>query len=83
MITSDTTIEVTVNDLQLGMYVSNRTQRFSPRIMIICDANKKPYDAPVTLDLRSAGPNSAGVPYTIVNDLSQGAYGIDAKKYYL
>lgn len=61
----------------------NRTQRFLPRIMIICDAKKKPYDAPLTLDLRLAGTNSAGVQYAIVDDLSQGAHGIDAKKYYL
>lgn len=61
----------------------NRTQRFLPRIMIICDAKKKPYDAPLTLDLRLAGTNPAGVQYAIVNDLPQGAYGIDAKKYYL
>ncbi len=61
----------------------NRTQRFLPRIMIICDAKKKPYDVPLTLDLRLAGTNSAGVQYAIVNDLSQGAHGIDAGKYYL
>jgi HD-GYP domain-containing protein (c-di-GMP phosphodiesterase class II) len=61
----------------------NRTQRFLPHIMIICDAKKKPYDAPLTLDLRLADTNPAGVQYAIVNDLPQGAYGIDAKKYYL
>ncbi len=61
----------------------NRTQRFLPSIMIICDASRKPYAAPVTLDLRTAGPNPAGVSYAIASDLPQGAYGIDAKKYYL
>lgn len=61
----------------------NRTQRFLPRIMIICDADKKPYAAPVTLDLRTAGPNPAGVSYAIANDLPQGIHGIDSKKYYL
>lgn len=61
----------------------NRTQRFLPQIMIICDAQKKPYDHPVTLDLRIAGKNPGGVEYVIVNDLPQGAYGIDPKKYYL
>ena len=75
---------VELNSGEVAIVLShNRTQRFFPRIMIICDANKKPYDAPLTLDLRSAGANPAGVPYTIVNDLPQGAYGIDAKKYYL
>jgi len=61
----------------------NRTQRFLPSIMIICDAKKKPYDTPVTLDLRTAGPSPGGVQYTIAHDLPQGAYGIDAKQYYL
>ncbi len=61
----------------------NRTQRFLPQIMIICDAEKKPYEYPVTLDLRTAGKNPGGVAYVIVDDLPQGAYGIDPKKYYL
>ncbi|QOJ21031.1 MAG: DUF3391 domain-containing protein [Gammaproteobacteria bacterium] len=61
----------------------NRTQRFLPRIMIICDAQKKPYSTPLTIDLRTAGASPAGVPYAIANDLPQGAYGIDPKKYYL
>ena len=61
----------------------NRTQRLLPRIMIICDAKKKPYDAPLTVDLRTAGPSPRGIQYTIANDLPQGAYGIDAKQYYL
>lgn len=61
----------------------NRTQRLLPRIMIICDAKKKPYDAPLTVDLRTAGPSPSGIQYAIANDLPQGAYGIDAKQYYL
>ena len=61
----------------------NRTQRFLPSVMIICNANKKPYDNPVTIDLRSADPGPGGVQYAIAKDLPQGAYGIDAKKYYL
>jgi HD-GYP domain-containing protein (c-di-GMP phosphodiesterase class II) len=61
----------------------NRTQRFLPRIMIICDAQKKPHSTPLTIDLRTAGASPAGVPYAIANDLPQGAYGIDPKQYYL
>ncbi len=61
----------------------NRTQRLLPSIMIICDAKKKPYENPVTLDLRSAKQSPTGVQYAIAKDLPQGAYGIDAKKYYL
>lgn len=61
----------------------NRTQRFLPCIMIICDAGKKPYSTPLTLDLRTAGASPSGIQYAIVNDLPQGAYGIDPQKYYL
>lgn len=61
----------------------NRAQRFLPHIMIIFDPKKQPYDTPLTLDLRSAGPGPGGIPYTIIGDLPQGAYGIDAKQYYL
>lgn len=61
----------------------NRTQRLLPRIMIICDAKKKPYDTPLTVDLRTAGPGPSGIQYAIANDLPQGACGIDAKQYYL
>ncbi len=51
--------------------------------MIIFDAKKKPYVAPLTLDLKTAGNGPGGVPYTVIGDLPQGAYGIDAKQYYL
>ncbi len=61
----------------------NRTQRFSPSIMIIYDGKKQPYDEPRTLDLRKAGPAPNGALYAIVSDLPQDAYGIDAKQYYL
>lgn len=75
---------VELNSGEIAIVLShNRTQRFLPRIMIICDRLKKAYDSPKTLDLRLAGPNPAGVSYAIVNDLPFGAYGIDPKKYYL
>lgn len=61
----------------------NRTQRFLPCIMIICDAGKQPYSTPLTLDLRTAGASPSGIQYAIANDLPQGAYGIDPQKYYL
>ena len=61
----------------------NRTQRFFPRIMIICDTKKNPYDTPITVDLRKTVLSPAGIAYGIAKDLPQGAFGIDAKKYYL
>ncbi len=61
----------------------NRTQRFLPSIMIICDAKKKSYENPMTIDLRLAKSGPGGIQYAITKDLPQGAYGIDAKKFYL
>jgi len=61
----------------------NRTNIFLPHVMIILDAKIQPYETPLTLDLRSAGPGPDGTQYTIISDLPQGAYGIDAKQYYL
>ena len=61
----------------------NRTQRFFPRIMIICDIKKNPYDAPIIVDLRKTVLSPTGIAYAIAKDLPQGTFGIDAKKYYL
>lgn len=75
---------VELNTGEVAIVLShNRTQRFLPRVMIICDAKKKPYDAPFSVDLRKFDLSPAGIPYKIVKDLPQGAYGIDAKKFYL
>ncbi|MGZ0020101.1 HD-GYP domain-containing protein [Nitrosomonas sp. wSCUT-2] len=75
---------VELNTGEVAIVLSqNRTQRFLPRIMIICDAKKKPYDNPATIDLKKFDLSPAGVPYKIINDLPQGAYGIDPKRFYL
>lgn len=61
----------------------NRTQRFRPKIMIILDAKKKPYQSPLQLDLRLSETNAAGIEYEIKRDLPLGAFGIDVSRYYL
>ena len=61
----------------------NRSQRFLPNVMIILDANKFPYETPITVDLRTADPGPTGIPYSIFSDLPMGAYKIDTNKYYL
>lgn len=75
---------VELNTGEVAIVLShNRTQRFLPRIMIICNAKKKPYEIPFSVDLKKFDLSPAGIPYKIVKDLPQGAYGIDAKKFYL
>lgn len=75
---------VELNTGEVAIVLShNRTQRFLPQIMTILDAKKQPYAKPLTLDLRSAVTGPDNEQYTIISDLPQGAYGIDAKQYYL
>ena len=61
----------------------SRSKRSLPEVMVVLDANKKPYDAPETRDLKLLKPGPDGNPYTIAQDLPHGSYGIDIKKYYL
>lgn len=61
----------------------NRSQRFHPKVMVILDAKKQPYEKPFGLDLKSTNPGPSGVPYEIIGDLPLGAYNIDASQYYL
>ena len=75
---------VELNTGEVAIVLSHgRTQRLLPNVMIILDTKKQPYDAPLTLNLRSAAPASSGIQYSIAHDLPQDAYGIDAKHYYL
>lgn len=75
---------VELNTGEVAIVLSHgRTKRFLPNVMIILDAKKQPYDVPLTLNLRSAGPAPSGIQYAITHDLPQNAYGIDAKQYYL
>jgi HD-GYP domain-containing protein (c-di-GMP phosphodiesterase class II) len=75
-------VELNTGEIAIVL-MHNRTQRFLPTVMIICDAQKKPYGTPLTVDLKTTHLNQGGIQYSIVNDLPQGAYGIDASKYYL
>ena len=61
----------------------SRSKRSLPEVMVVLDTNKKPYDSPETRDLKLLKPGPDGNPYTIVQDLPHGAYGIDINKYYL
>lgn len=61
----------------------NRTQRFRPKIMIILDAKKQPYESPRQIDLRLSEVSATGVEYEIKRDLPLGAFGIDISRYYL
>jgi HD-GYP domain-containing protein (c-di-GMP phosphodiesterase class II) len=60
-----------------------RSKRTLPLVMVILNADKKPYAKPEKRDLRLLEPGPDGNPYTIARDLPIAAYGIDVKQYYL
>ena len=75
---------VELNSREVAIILThNRSQRFHPKVMVILDAKKQPYEKPFELDLKSTKPAPSGVPYEIVRDLPLGAYNIDASQYYL
>lgn len=75
---------VELNSREVAIILThNRSQRFHPKVMVILDAKKQPYEKPFELDLKSTQPGPNGVPYEIVRDLPLGAYNIDASQYYL
>ncbi len=61
----------------------NRVRRLKPRVLAILDADKKPYGAPILLDLLTLPKLVGDQPYEIVRALEHGMYGIDPRDYYL
>lgn len=61
----------------------SRTRRLKPRLLVILDAGKQAYRAPVSLDLLSAPRLPDGRVYEIQRPLENGAHGIDPRDYYL
>ncbi|MEO5702293.1 MAG: HD domain-containing phosphohydrolase [Gammaproteobacteria bacterium] len=61
----------------------NRVHHFKPKIILILDANKKPYMNPLVLNLSDDPKVAEALPYRINKSLKNGMYGIDPKEYYL
>ncbi|MBK7353608.1 MAG: DUF3391 domain-containing protein [Nitrosomonas sp.] len=75
---------VELNSREVAIILThNRSQRFHPKVMVILDAKKQPYEKPFELDLKSTKPGPSGAPYEIVRDLPLGAFNIDVSQYYL
>lgn len=63
---------------EVGMIMSqNRIQRFKPKIMMLLDENKQPYDSSKIIDLTVDITDSSGQELSIIGGLKSGAYGID------
>lgn len=66
---------------EVGMIMSqNRVQRFKPKIMMLLDENKKPYDVSKIVDLTIEVTDTSGVEFSIIGGLQPGAYDIDPSK---
>lgn len=61
----------------------SKIRRLKPRVLIVSDSNKCPLRHPVTLDLLYQPQVSGGGEIYIQRGLPTGAFGIDAKEYYL
>lgn len=61
----------------------SKVRRLKPRVLIISDAEKRPAALPTTLDLLYQSQEVGASPITIQRGLPTGAYGLDAREYYL
>lgn len=66
---------------EVGMIMSqNRVQRLKPKLMMILDENKKPYEVSKIVDLTVDVVDASGLELSIIGGLPPGAYGIDPSK---
>lgn len=66
---------------EVGMIMSqNRIQRFKPKIMMLLDESKTPYDVSKIVDLTVDATDATGQELSIMSGLQPGAYGIDPTK---
>lgn len=66
---------------EVGMIMAqNRIQRLKPKIMMLLDENKKPYEVSKIVDLTVDVTDASGLELTIISGLPSGAYNIDPTK---
>ncbi|MCW8830726.1 MAG: HD-GYP domain-containing protein [Gammaproteobacteria bacterium] len=66
---------------EVGMIMAqNRVQRLKPKIMMLLDENKKPYEVSKIVDLTVDTTDASGLELSIISGLQSGAYGIDPTK---
>jgi len=66
---------------EVGMIMAqNRVQRLKPKIMMLLDENKRPYEVSKIVDLSVDTTDTSGVDLSIITGLKAGAYDIDPSK---
>jgi len=66
-----------------AVIAQNPLRRLRPKVMVVLDPDKRPYNNFPILDLIQATEDNKGNPLGISRALQPGAYGIDAKELYL
>ena len=61
----------------------SKVRRLKPRVLIISDPNKRPSPHPATLDLLYQPHVAGATELFIQRGLPTGAFGLDAREYYL
>ncbi len=75
-------VELTTGEVAIVLS-QNDIRRMQPRIMVILDEQKQPYDAYPVIDLLTDSHSASGEPLKIKGSLEINAYGIDPAEFYL
>ncbi len=77
-----TVVELNTGEVAI-VIAQNRTNRLHPRVMLILDKDKKPYDRNAILNLADKPRSKFGIFVEIKKPLPPKAYGIEPKEYYI
>ncbi len=77
-----TVVELNTGEVAI-VIAQNRTKRLHPRIMLILDKDKRPYDRNTILNLADNPRSKFGIIVEIKKPLPPNAYGIEPKEYYI
>jgi len=67
---------------EVGMVLAqNKIERLKPKIMMLLNEHKEPFDGPKIVDLQITKTDSSGQDYSILTGLHPGSYGINPRDY--
>ncbi|PZO08500.1 MAG: HD-GYP domain-containing protein [Lysobacteraceae bacterium] len=76
-------VELNSGEVAIVM-AQNQARRLQPRVMVLLDANKRPYRPYHDVDLMALRPRvDGGAPTRITHSLERGTYGLDPAELYL
>jgi HD-GYP domain-containing protein (c-di-GMP phosphodiesterase class II) len=75
-------VELNSGEVAIVM-AQNQARRLQPRVMVLLDANKRPYRPYHDVDLMALRPANGGASIRITHSLERGTYGLDPAELYL